>query len=266
MTKAIFKKYLTPKTFTKLQNYADQLILWNKRINLIGSSTSHDIWKRHFFDAAALLPALRQVACLYQKTGSGCKWVDIGTGGGIPGAILAILLEDDNIDDFTQAISTMCIENYKRLNDKIPIQGATHFFSENSNDESFKKATWDHFGASGTLLDSDTRKMIFVEEMIRTNRIGVQSICSRVESFLEPQNAVISRAWAPVNTILEKTLHLDNDVYVLLKGSHVEKELMDISDKNQRKFHMSSYFHPIQPSSYILIMDKTGKMRYDIKK
>src|ERR1700680_1973039 len=55
---------------------------WAGRINLVGRSTLADPWRRHFLDSAQLLPLLRPDAR---------RLVDLGSGAGFPGLVLAIL-------------------------------------------------------------------------------------------------------------------------------------------------------------------------------
>lgn len=55
----------------------------NRHMNLVGESTLADFWGRHFLDSAQLL-ALAPGA----KT-----WADLGSGAGLPGLVLAILLK-----------------------------------------------------------------------------------------------------------------------------------------------------------------------------
>ncbi len=70
------------ETLERLQAYVELLAAWNPRINLVGPRTLDDIWRRHILDSAqlrALVPA--HVETL----------VDLGSGAGLPGLILAIL-------------------------------------------------------------------------------------------------------------------------------------------------------------------------------
>ncbi len=70
------------ETLSALLNYEMQLLNWNRRINLIAKSTESDIWTRHFRDCAQLI----------QYIPSKCrKILDIGTGAGFPGLVLAIM-------------------------------------------------------------------------------------------------------------------------------------------------------------------------------
>lgn len=68
-----------------LQHYAALLRKWNPAINLIAPSTVADLETRHIADSA-------QLAKLSASAGD--QWVDIGSGGGLPGIVMAILRPD----------------------------------------------------------------------------------------------------------------------------------------------------------------------------
>lgn len=65
----------------RLEIYVETLQNWQRRINLVGKSTTEDIWERHVIDGAQLLrympPQPRHLA-------------DLGSGAGIPGLILSL--------------------------------------------------------------------------------------------------------------------------------------------------------------------------------
>lgn len=74
---------VTSETVARLQTFAESLILWQQRINLVAPSTLSDVWHRHFADSAqilALAPPSPRI------------WADFGSGAGFPGLIIAILL------------------------------------------------------------------------------------------------------------------------------------------------------------------------------
>ena len=74
------KADVSRETMERLRIYADLLERWTKRINLVSPTTLPVLWQRHFLDSAQLLPfATRDL------------WVDVGSGGGFPGAIVAIM-------------------------------------------------------------------------------------------------------------------------------------------------------------------------------
>jgi 16S rRNA (guanine527-N7)-methyltransferase len=70
------------ETLVKLVLYVDLLETWNRRINLIGRDTMGDVWRRHLLDSAQLWPLLPPHTRVL---------VDLGSGAGLPGLILAIL-------------------------------------------------------------------------------------------------------------------------------------------------------------------------------
>ncbi len=76
------------ETLDRLQVYADLLIRWNARINLVAASTLGDLWRRHFLDSAQLAPL---IAARSHGLGRAPRIVDLGSGAGFPGMVLAIL-------------------------------------------------------------------------------------------------------------------------------------------------------------------------------
>ena len=76
------------ETITSLKKYEDILIRANKSLNLIGNSTIKDIWTRHFLDSVQVIDFIDKNS----KT-----LVDLGSGAGFPGLVLAIALKDRKI-------------------------------------------------------------------------------------------------------------------------------------------------------------------------
>ncbi|PRX37174.1 16S rRNA (guanine527-N7)-methyltransferase [Meinhardsimonia xiamenensis] len=64
------------------QRYADLLQRWSGAINLVARSTLGDVWRRHFLDSAQLVELVGN---------SDGTWVDLGSGAGFPGLVVAIL-------------------------------------------------------------------------------------------------------------------------------------------------------------------------------
>ena len=76
------------ETITSLKKYEDTLVNANKTLNLIGKSTIKDIWIRHFLDSVQVIDFIDKNS----KT-----LVDLGSGAGFPGLVLAITLKDRKI-------------------------------------------------------------------------------------------------------------------------------------------------------------------------
>jgi 16S rRNA (guanine527-N7)-methyltransferase len=69
------------ETIHRLTRFAELLAHWQKRTNLVAPSTLPTLWSRHFADSA-------QLTTLAPKAR---LWLDLGTGAGFPGLVIAIL-------------------------------------------------------------------------------------------------------------------------------------------------------------------------------
>jgi len=77
------------ETQAKLSAFLDMVEKWNPRINLVSASSLPTAWTRHVLDSAQLW-SLR-------PTSQGV-WLDIGSGGGFPGIVMAILAQAEAPD------------------------------------------------------------------------------------------------------------------------------------------------------------------------
>jgi 16S rRNA (guanine527-N7)-methyltransferase len=78
---------LTPvsrETETRLDRYVDLLVEWQAKTNLIAPSTLPHLWTRHISDSLQLLTLVPSAKI----------WVDLGSGGGFPGVVLACALAE----------------------------------------------------------------------------------------------------------------------------------------------------------------------------
>ena len=70
------------ETMDRLDGFVSLLTRWNSKINLVAPATIPNMWQRHIEDSA-------QVFTLAPKNAH--QWVDLGSGGGLPGVVCAIL-------------------------------------------------------------------------------------------------------------------------------------------------------------------------------
>jgi 16S rRNA (guanine527-N7)-methyltransferase len=70
------------ETQSRLDRYVALLLDENERQNLIGQSTVQEIWDRHIADSAQLVRFAPR---------PDSSWLDIGSGAGLPGMVIAIL-------------------------------------------------------------------------------------------------------------------------------------------------------------------------------
>jgi 16S rRNA (guanine527-N7)-methyltransferase len=78
---------LTPvsrETAERLDRFVELLLSWQQRMNLIASSTEAQVWTRHVADSLQLLALAPQARV----------WVDLGSGGGFPGLVIACALAE----------------------------------------------------------------------------------------------------------------------------------------------------------------------------
>ncbi|GAB4361356.1 MAG: 16S rRNA (guanine(527)-N(7))-methyltransferase RsmG [Oricola sp.] len=71
------------ETRQRLEAFAVLYEKWSPRINLTAPSTQADFWRRHVGDSAQLLDIAPDAR----------HWVDLGSGGGFPGMVIAIMLQ-----------------------------------------------------------------------------------------------------------------------------------------------------------------------------
>ncbi|MEO8652345.1 MAG: 16S rRNA (guanine(527)-N(7))-methyltransferase RsmG [Hyphomicrobiaceae bacterium] len=69
------------ETLGQLLLYAALLEQWQQRINLVAGATLPDVWHRHIADSAQLLALAPDAR----------TWLDIGSGAGFPGLVIAIM-------------------------------------------------------------------------------------------------------------------------------------------------------------------------------
>ncbi|MCE8552805.1 16S rRNA (guanine(527)-N(7))-methyltransferase RsmG [Ruegeria pomeroyi] len=87
------------ETFDRLSIFAELVKKWNPRINLVSKRSLDDLWTRHIIDSIQV----------FRNAPVGGLWVDLGSGGGFPGMICAILGAEEMPD--TRFI---CVESDQR--------------------------------------------------------------------------------------------------------------------------------------------------------
>ena len=169
---------------------------------LVGAGTLADVWRRHVLDCGQIMDHLPPGAA---------PVVDIGSGAGLPGLVLAILGAPD-----------------------------VH------------------------LIESDSRKCVFLREAARQTATDVQVIEGRAET-VEPIRAgvITARAVAPVDRLLELSERhiIPNTICFFLKGKTLKSELKDI----KMKWSMNSETLPSRssPEGAILRLESVARAHVD---
>ena len=76
-------RHVSRETVALLDAYVERLKTANNSQNLVAASTLGDMWERHILDSAQLVRF---------EPHPGASWVDIGSGAGLPGLVIAALV------------------------------------------------------------------------------------------------------------------------------------------------------------------------------
>ena len=80
---AWYQRDVSRETLDKLAGFADLLRKWTVKINLISKASQQDLEQRHIWDSAQIYEPMDGT------------WLDLGSGGGLPGVVVAILAQGD---------------------------------------------------------------------------------------------------------------------------------------------------------------------------
>ena len=195
------------ETIARLATYEALLRQWQKAVNLVAPSTLDAIWHRHFADSAQLLPLAPAAQ----------TWVDLGSGAGFPGLVVAILLADRCV---TLPISPM----------RLRAMGRGDPAAEDGEPRAAPRVT---------LIESNARKCAFLREVVRQTGISapatgvaVDILSTRIETAatqasLHAPDVVSARALAPLDKLLALAAPLfsSSTVGLFLKGRDAAAEL-----------------------------------------
>ncbi|SLN69385.1 Ribosomal RNA small subunit methyltransferase G [Falsiruegeria litorea R37] len=76
------------ETFKRLETYVALVKKWNPAINVVSRKSLDDIWPRHIVDSVQLFTCIE----------TSKSWLDLGSGGGFPGAVISILANEFSAD------------------------------------------------------------------------------------------------------------------------------------------------------------------------
>lgn len=80
----VSQRPVSRETIDRLRAYVELLETENRRQNLVSAATLQQVWQRHILDSA-------QLARFEPRNGA--SWVDIGSGAGLPGIVIACLVD-----------------------------------------------------------------------------------------------------------------------------------------------------------------------------
>lgn len=156
------------ETFEKLIFYRKLLVKWQKAINLVSRGTLEHFWTRHVLDSLQIIEYI-----------NGKRVLDIGSGGGFPGMVIALC---GNFDV--------------------------------------------------TCVDSDERKMIFLEEVARVTGANITLKNIRIEHLEDREfDVVCARGFSSLVNLLPLVEKFSKQKYgVFLKGTKILDELSEANE------------------------------------
>jgi 16S rRNA G527 N7-methylase RsmG len=228
------------ETLARLVTYEALLGQWQKAKNLVGPSTLDALWHRHFADSAQLV-ALAPTA----KT-----WIDLGSGAGFPGLVVAILLAEGRrsaADPGAARLDQAQLHEARLHGAQLhgaQLHGAgLHAGGGREPGARAQKASKPVLQGNGgsrpariTLIESNTRKCAFLREVVRQTHIAalvsVDILSTRIETAatqasLHAPDVVSARAVAPLDKLvaLAAPLFASSTVGLFLKGRDAATEL-----------------------------------------
>ena len=81
---------LSDSQMKQVKIYSSLLLEWNQKMNLTGAKTENDVLERHVADSLSIIEAIENTCPNSKDTSKPFKIIDVGTGAGFPGMVLAI--------------------------------------------------------------------------------------------------------------------------------------------------------------------------------
>ena len=114
---------VSSEQIAQLRHYVGLLAKWNKVYNLTAIRDPEEMVSRHILDSLSILPHVEHL------TTAGSRFIDVGSGPGLPGIPLAIMLPDRNVSTLDcvgkktrfqqQACAEIGISNVTVLNERV---------------------------------------------------------------------------------------------------------------------------------------------------
>ncbi len=183
------------ETLTDLICLVTELESWQKAKNLVGGKTLDDVWSRHIADSLQLRHHAPEAR----------RWLDLGSGAGLPGLVIAIMLKHESTGNAAVGHADQVTK--------------TGFDS----------------GPVVHCVESNARKCAFIRHVARLTAAPVQVHNARIEDviagFVGRVDVVTARALAPLPKLLDWTSGLLTTGVTGLfpKGDRVDVELTESS-------------------------------------
>lgn len=194
------------ETCERLETHRRLLEAWSKRINLIGPRELDDYWRRHALDCGQLVGV----------SNGARRWIDMGTGAGFPGVVVACILADQTR-----------LPGRSEARSRDPVQEGTR--SAQGPGSPLHGVREDR-ETLVTLVESNPKKVAFLREAIRETGAPAEVLDASIDDVaLLPTSydVVTARAFAPLPRIIKaaKPILDRGAMGLFLKGAEFRAEI-----------------------------------------
>ena len=117
---------LSAEQSSALIRYLEQLQKWNKTYNLTALRDTDKMLVQHLFDSMAVISPLKLHLETMGAIAKGQQLIDVGSGGGLPGVVMAILMPDHHVHCVDAVDKKMAFVRQVSKNLKCPNLHAHH--------------------------------------------------------------------------------------------------------------------------------------------
>ncbi|CAH1657249.1 MULTISPECIES: 16S rRNA (guanine(527)-N(7))-methyltransferase RsmG [unclassified Chelatococcus] len=196
------------ETVAKLDVYVRELQRWQSIKNLVGPGTLEDIWGRHIADSAQLLRLRPQAR----------RWLDLGSGAGFPGLVIAILLSD------TAGAEVHLVESNSRkcafLRAAVRATGAPAKVHEGRIEDVANQFVGGIDVVTARALAPVVRLMPMVKDLLRTGSVGIFPKGQDLDAELTEA----SKSWRITADIAPSLTDPEAGILVVSEACELERE------------------------------------------
>lgn len=221
---------------SSLIRFVELLRRWQSAKNLVSNDTLDQVWERHIADGLQLVPLIERWADAKRKGSTDFKThsiqvMDLGSGAGLPGLVLALARPDRPISEIADARQTI---------------GSNSVFDV-------------------SLIEANGRKASFLRTVSRETGVPVTVINKRIDALhsdpsLSP-DIITARALAPFSKLMEMAAPwmATGATAFFHKGGEYARELAEWTDASRHD--VVEHVSVVDPSSRILQVTRNDAQR-----
>lgn len=184
---------LSAETLAGFRSYLEALYEYNQKVNLVSNADPEVVVKRHVLDCLALVEVIDSVENPEAASGKPKRLIDIGSGAGLPGLVVAIAVRDlkvallDSVGKKTKFLQE--VVDALALSDRVSvITGRAEEWARTGNRATYDLATSRAVGHLG----------IIIELALPFLKVGGRILCQKSRSQVKDEIAAIRDCLKPI--------------------------------------------------------------------